>query len=91
LCTKSKILCFFPKEYLNFDENALKLLTKRIYFSNSEDFYIELLESLLDEKTEMIKKELNDDFLFRFGLDSLDSRPVLLEKEYINSIIEWGK
>lgn len=88
LCTKSQVLCYFPKEYVRIDEDARRLLSKRVYLSDTESYYTQMLELLINESSKIADKELNDEFLFKFGLDSLSKRPVLAEKEYIHEIIK---
>jgi len=86
LCTKSQILCFFPKDYVKIEKEFVNLLDKRVFFSNSESEYIESLNSFMRDGF-IVKKGLNDEFLFKFGLSSIENISARVEKEYINQII----
>ena len=88
LCTKSQILCFFQKNYLKIYQDSVDILKKRIHLAESDEDYVELLSGFLEKGFGVNKKELNDEFLFKFGLGSVTKSPILLAKESLNKIIK---
>lgn len=91
LCTKSQILSFFPENYIKINEKFLAILEKRVYLSKSEKDYIELLRVFLRKGFEENKKEINDEFLFKFGLGELNDFPAELAKKHLLTILNNQK
>jgi hypothetical protein len=88
LCTKSQILCYFPEDYIKIDDSFLAALKKRAYVANSEKNYTDLLSMILNQGFDSVNEELNDEFLFKFGLGGLTSSPSELVKRHLSVIIE---
>ena len=87
ICTKSQILIFIPKDFTRIDENSKEMLKKRVFFAENEDEYLDLLCQLMNFSDTIQFKDLNDNFLLKFGIHSPDADPILLSRQAIQSII----
>jgi hypothetical protein len=89
LCTKSQIICFFPKKVIHLYEEAKKLLDKRVFVIFEEEDLLKSINSFLSDQ--LMQKQLNDEFLFAYGLGNQDENLMIRTKEAITSIIHEEK
>lgn len=91
LCTRSQIISFFPKDFINISVEAKALLHKRIFFAETEKDYYDLVSKILGKNPALPLKAINDEFLMAYGLENIRSDPTLLAKQSIDEILQGGK
>lgn len=90
LCTKSQVLAFIPPNFIKLSMDAKRLLDKRIFLVENEKDYQGKLKELLYSSPPPILKDLNDEFLVKYGLGDVNLDPLYLEREAIQDIIDCG-
>lgn len=94
ICTKSKVLAFFPINFIKIFEKDKEQLKKRIILSETpEEYYTCLKQELalarnLKENNPYLESSLNDDFLSSYGFSSAEGDPIILTKQAIKSVTQ---
>ena len=87
LCTKSQVVVFAPKDFVRLFVEAKETLKKRIFLVEDLKTYFRVLREILNKDSKIVPKEINDDFLLKFGLQSSQMNPTNAAREALESII----
>lgn len=87
LCTKSQVILFAPADFVSLKPAAAELLIKRVFFSESTECYFRTIKDVLNPGSTPEIKNIDDDFLLRYGLESINADPVMLARNHLQVIM----
>lgn len=87
LCTASQIIAFIPMDFIKLKREAKKLLAKRIFLIEKDVEYINFLKDLIERRADIEMKRLNDEFLFKYGINVFNLSASTLFKDFFESNI----
>lgn len=87
LCTESQIVLFASSDFTKLSQEAKCLLGKRLFLVETKVDFLKTLEKILNKKLDVKLKDINDEFLFKFGIGTPKEDPILLTKTYLDSLI----
>jgi len=88
LCTTSQVLVLAHKDFIKLRGESLKILSKRVFVVESEKSYIDFISNFLSLDYFVSFKEINDEFLFTYGIEAPLQKSEKQASIYINKILE---
>lgn len=87
LCTQSQVLVFAPTDFMKLDCDALALLSRRAFVAQTEKEYLGLVKNIVLDKPSIQLKNIDDSFLFTYGMNFTERNPRELAAEKLRGII----
>lgn len=87
LCTNSQVVVFAPYDFVKLDLEAKIILNKRVFLNEDDKSYYKTIHDILGSGSKILSRNIDDEFLFKYGIGSPNKDPALLAKNYIESIV----